>query len=117
MLSDNAYMYLAAAKELQSLLSSAVLVENLAGGRSVEWCFIPKTLILGLRLLGKTHWLNQKGAGPHACNIGELSNDVEQLFSHHLSSNANGADPITPSYLHAVWQTHGLLTLPRYTAS
>ena len=116
MLSDNVYMYLAAAKELQSLLSSAVLVENLAR-KSVEWCFIPKTLILGLRSLRKTHRLNQKGVGLHACNIGELSNDFEQPLSHHLSSDANGADPITPSHLHAVWQTHGLLTLPRYIAS
>ena len=41
MLSDNASTYLAAAKELQALLSSAALSENLAR-RGVEWRFIPK---------------------------------------------------------------------------
>jgi len=41
MLSDNTYTYLAAAEELQSLLSSGELAENLSR-RGVEWRFIPK---------------------------------------------------------------------------
>ena len=41
MLSDNATTYLAAAEELQKLLSFAALWENLCR-RGVEWRFIPK---------------------------------------------------------------------------
>ena len=41
MLSDNASTYLAAAEELQSLLSSVELAENLSR-RGVKWQFIPK---------------------------------------------------------------------------
>jgi len=41
MLSDNASSYLAAAEELQSLLSSVELVDNLSR-RGIEWQFIPK---------------------------------------------------------------------------
>ena len=69
MISDNATTFLAAGEELQSVLSSAALADNLAK-RGVEWRFIPKRTpwfggfwerLVGLtksalkRVLGRTH--------------------------------------------------------------
>jgi len=69
MTSDNTTNFIAAGEELQSLLSSSALVDDL-GRRGVEWCFIPKRAprfsgfwerLIGLtksalkRVLGRTH--------------------------------------------------------------
>ena len=72
MLSDNASTYLAAAEELQNLLSSAAL-ENLSR-RGIEWHFIPKRAPWLGALNSTDQGSSQEDTGSNSCYIREPPN-------------------------------------------
>jgi len=109
MLSDNATTYLAAAEELQSLLSSAALSENLAR-RGVEWRFIPKRAPwfggFWERMIGLTKSALKKVLGRTRATLESLQTlvtEVEAVLNNrpitYSSPDVNDPSPITPAHL------------------
>ena len=109
MLSDNVSTYLAAAEELQSLLSSIELVENLSR-RGVKWQFIPKRApwfgVFWERLIGLTKSTLKKILGcTHAMleSLQTILVEVEAVLNNrpltYVSPDVKDMDPITPSHL------------------
>ena len=109
MLSDNASTYLAAAEELQSLLSSDELAENLSR-RGVDWQFIPKRAPwfggFWERLIGLTKSSLKKVLGRTHATLESLQTiivEIEAVLNNrpltHVSPDASDIDPITPSHL------------------
>jgi len=122
MISDNATTFLAAGEELQSLLSSAALMDNLAK-KGVEWRFIPKRApwfsgfwerMIGLtksalkRVLGRTHATIE--------SLQTLVTEVETILNNrpltpHNSPDVDDFHPITPAHL---LYGRPIITLPYY---
>ena len=121
MMSDNATTFLAAGEELQSLLSSAALADNLAR-RGVEWRFIPKRApwfggfwerLIGLtksamkRVLGRTHATLE--------SLRTLVTEVEAVLNNrpitYSSPDVDDPCPITPAHL---LYGRPIVTLPHY---
>ena len=109
LLSDNASTYLAAAEELQKLLSSAALKEDLSR-RGVEWRFIPKRAPwfggFWERLIALTKSALKKVLGRTHATLESLQTivvEVEAVLNNrpltYVSSDVTDADPITPSHL------------------
>ena len=109
MLSDNATTYLTAAEELQKLVSSAALMENLCR-RGVEWRFIPKRAPwfggFWERLIALTKAALKKVLGRTHATLESLQTivvEVEAVLNNrpltHTSSDVTDAEPITPSHL------------------
>jgi len=121
MLSDNASTYQAAAEELQKLLTSAALAEDL-GRRGTKWHFIPKRAPwfggFWERLIGLTKSTLKKVLGrTHATleSLQTMAVEVEAILNSrpltYVSSDTDDMEPITPSHL-----LHGrlLVSLPHY---
>ena len=106
MLSDNASTYLAVVEELQSLLSSVELVENLSR-RGVKWQFIPKRApwfgVFWERLIGLTKSTLKKILGHTHASLQIIVVEVEAVLSNrpltYVSPDVKDMDPITPSHL------------------
>ena len=109
MLSDNASTHLAVAEELQSLLSSTELAENLSR-KGVEWRFIPKRAPwfggFWERLVGVTKSVLKKILGCSHATLESLQTiivEVEAVLNNrpltHVSADVNDIDLITPSHL------------------
>ena len=109
MLSDNASTYLAAAEELQNLLSSAALAENLSR-RGIEWRFIPKRAPwfggFWERLIALTKAALKKTLGRTHATLESLRTivvEVEAVLNNrpltHVSSDISDPVAITPSHL------------------
>ena len=120
-MSDNATTFLAAGEELQSLLSSVALANNLSR-REVEWRYIPKCApwfggfwerLIGLtksalkRVLGRTH------ATLESLRI--LVTEVEAVLNNrpitYSSPDVDDPCPITPAHL---LYGRPIITLPHY---
>jgi len=121
MMSDNASTFIAAGEELQSLLSSTALADNLAR-RGVEWRLIPKRApwfggfwerLIGLtktslkRVLGRTHATFE--------SLRTLVIEVEAILNNRpLTYNTPEVDdpcPVTPAHL---LYGRPIITLPHY---
>jgi len=121
MMSDNATTFLAAGEELQSLLSSTALMDNLAK-KGVEWRFIPKRAPwfggFWERMIGLTKSALKRVLGCTRATLESLQTlvtEVEGILNNRpLTYNSPDVDdfhPITPAHL-----LYGrlIITLPHY---